>query len=548
VIDRMAQLNVITDRKAERTKKQKIKLEVQPSDNGCVNSRAPFFCDYVLNYLMADRSLGKTRDERKQMLRTGGLTIRTSIDLRYQAAADQAVQDAVNPTDPAIGGLAMVEPGTGAVKALAQSRPMGRDKALGQTFLNYVVPQEYGDSNGFQPGSTFKAFVLAQALAQGVPPDYSLSVPAQEFIPESQFGQPDCPYQSTTVWEPANYDGQGGTYDLYTGTQKSVNTFFANLEQITGLCKPYQLAKDMGIVLTNPDAERVPSFTLGVSDVSPLEMAEAYATFAARGEHCESRPVTAIEDLRGNLLKEYPERCQQVLSNPVADTVNDILKGVLEPGGFGQYITVDQEDAGKTGTTQDGKAVWFVGYTPNLATSAMIAGANSEGEPISLEGLTVGGDTIYSASGSGIAGPMWGQAMGVVQQWLDDALFTPPDLTALLGEAGVVPEVGGMSIATATRMVESAGFTAVVGPEVNSGYPEGTVAYTDPSGGESYFDGAPITLYISNGFVPPPPDNNGGGGGGGGGGRGDDDDGPGNGGGPGGGGPGGGGGGGRGDD
>ncbi len=168
-------------------------------------------------------------------------------------------------------------------------------------------------------------------------------------------------------------------------------------------------------------------------------MAEAYATFAARGEHCESRPVTAIEDLRGNLLKEYPERCQQVLSNPVADTVNDILKGVLEPGGFGQYITVDQEDAGKTGTTQDGKAVWFVGYTPNLATSAMIAGANSEGEPISLEGLTVGGDTIYSASGSGIAGPMWGQAMGVVQQWLDDALFTPPDLTALLGEAGVVP-------------------------------------------------------------------------------------------------------------
>jgi membrane peptidoglycan carboxypeptidase len=545
VIDRMAQLNVISDRKAEKTKDQKIKLELQPSDNGCVNSRAPFFCDYVLNYLMDDRSLGKSREDRKQMLRTGGLTIRTSIDLRYQAAADQAVRDNVNPTDPAIGGLAMIEPGTGAVKALAQSRPMGRDKALGQTFLNYVVPQEYGDSNGFQPGSTFKAFVLAQALAQGVPPDYSLTVPAQESIPESQFGQPDCPYQSTSVWDPANYDGRGGTYDLYSGTQKSVNTFFANLEQVTGLCKPYQLAKDMGIVLTNPARERVPAFTLGVSDVSPLEMAEAYATFAARGEHCESRPVTAIEDLRGNLLKEYPERCTQVLSNAVADTVNDILKGVLEPGGFGQYITTDQEDAGKTGTTQDGKAVWFVGYTPNLATAAMIAGANSEGEPISLEGLTVGGTTIYSASGSGIAGPMWGQAMNVVQQWLDDALFTPPDLTALLGEAGVVPTVGGMSIATATRMIESAGFTAVVGPEVSSGYPEGTVAFTDPGGGESYFDGAPVTLYISNGFVPPPNNNGGGGGDGNGGGGGGNGGGHGGGGGNGGGG--GGGGGGRGD-
>ncbi len=263
VLDRMAQLNVISEKKAEKTKRTKIDLDLQPSDNGCVNSRAPFFCDYVVNYLMKDPSLGKSREARKQMLRTGGLTIRTTIDLRYQDAADQAVRDNVNPTDSAIGGLAMVEPGTGEVKALAQSRPMGGNKELGQTFLNYVVPQEYGDSNGFQPGSTFKVFVLAQALAQGVPPDYSLSVPAQEFIPESEFGQEDCPYQSTGVWDPVNFDASGGTYDLYSGTQNSVNTFFANLELITGLCKPYELAKDMGIVLTNPSGERVPSFTLG---------------------------------------------------------------------------------------------------------------------------------------------------------------------------------------------------------------------------------------------------------------------------------------------
>ena len=449
VLGRMAQLSVITDKQAEKTKKKKLGLDPQPTDNGCVNSRAPFFCDYVLNYLMADPSLGKTRDERKQLLRTGGLTIRTTIDLRFQQAADTAVAAAVNPTDQAIGGLAMVEPGTGDVKALAQSRPMGTNKELGQTFLNYVVPQEYGDSNGFQPGSTFKAFVLAQALIDGVPPDYSLTVPAQENIPSSQFGKPDCPYQSTEIWDPANFDGEGGTYDLYSGTQNSVNTFFANLELVTGLCKPYRLAKEMGIVLTNPDGERVPSFTLGVSDVSPLEMAEAYATFAARGEHCDSRPVTAIEDMQGNMLKEYPSTCTQVMENVVADTVNDILKGVLEPGGFGQNITISQEDAGKTGTTQEGKAVWFVGYTPNLATASMIAGANSEGQPIPLAGLTVGGEPLYDPSGSGTAGPMWGQAMGVVQQWLDDATFTRPDKGALLDAGGTVPSVGGLSINTA---------------------------------------------------------------------------------------------------
>lgn len=518
VLDRMAQLNVITDKQAEKTSKMKLGIDPQPTDNGCVNSRAPFFCDYVINYLMADPSLGKTRDERKQLLRTGGLTIQTTIDLRFQQAADAAVQGRVDPTDQAIGGMAMVEPGTGAVKALAQSRPMGANKEIGQTFLNYVVPQEYGDSNGFQPGSTFKAFVLAQALMDGVPPNYSLTVPAQDFIPESQFGKPDCPYLSTGTWDPSNFDGRGGTYDLYSGTQNSVNTFFAALEQVTGLCKPYELAKDMGIKLTNPDSERVPSFTLGVSDVSPLEMAEAYATFAARGEHCESRPVTAIEDNQGNLLKEYPDRCNQVMENAVADTVNDILRGVLDPGGFGQNITIAQPDAGKTGTTQDGKAVWFVGYTPNLATASMLAGANSEGEPIPLSGVTVGGAPLYDVSGSGTAGPMWGQAMGTVAQWLDDVDFVRPDRAALLDQGGQVPSVDGLSIKTATRIIEDAGFTAVIGPEANSSYPEGTVAFTDPGTGEQYFDGAPVTLYISNGYVPPPPSSNGGSGNGGGGG------------------------------
>ena len=554
VLDRMAQLNVISQRKAEKVKEQGLGLDVQPSDNGCVNSRAPFFCDFVISYLMDDKSLGRTREQRKQLLRTGGLTIRTTIDLRFQDAADKAVRENVFPTDPAIGGLAMVEPGTGDVKALAQSRPMGPNKKKGETFLNYVVPQEYGDSNGFQPGSTFKAFVLAQALKQGVPPNYKLTVPAQEFIPASQYGKPGCPYQSAEIWDPRNYDGRGGSFDLYTGTQLSVNTFYANLELITGLCGPYELAKQMGISLTNPERERVPSFTLGVSDVSPLEMAEAYATFAARGKHCTSRPVQAIEDAKGNLLKEYPTQCTQVLETAVADTVNDILKGVLAPGGFGAAITIPQDDAGKTGTTQDGKAVWFVGYTPNLAAAAMIAGANSEGQPIPLEGLTVGGEYVYSASGSGFAGPMWGAAMSTIAQWLEDETFMPPDTNALLGQAGTVPSVSGMSIATARQVLQDAGFTVVVGPEANSGYPEGTVAFTDPGSGATYYDGAPVTLYISNGYVPPPPSNGGGGGGrGGGGGNGGGDDrgggGPGGGGGAGGGGgPGGGGRGGGGDD
>ena len=154
VLDRMAQLGVLTEKKAERLKAIPLKktLEVKASPNGCQQSQAPFFCDYVVNWLLKDPVLGDTPKERRRTLNNGGLTIRTTIDLDMQKAADTSVASHVYPTDQAIGGLAMVEPGTGDVRALAQSRPMGKDKEAGQTYLNYVVPKEYGDANGFQAG------------------------------------------------------------------------------------------------------------------------------------------------------------------------------------------------------------------------------------------------------------------------------------------------------------------------------------------------------------------------------------------------------------
>ena len=110
--------------------------------NGCVNSSAPFFCDYVVNYLEQDPALGKTVDARKKLLYTGGLTIHTTIDLRDQRAADTSVRNHVFPTDQAIGALAMVEPGTGDVKAIAQSRPMGRDAKAGPDLPQLRRPAE----------------------------------------------------------------------------------------------------------------------------------------------------------------------------------------------------------------------------------------------------------------------------------------------------------------------------------------------------------------------------------------------------------------------
>jgi membrane peptidoglycan carboxypeptidase len=513
VLDRMAQLHVISQRRADRNKKAPLGLHPVQTPNGCVNSSAPFFCDYVVNYLEHDPALGKTAEARKKLLYTGGLTIHTTISLRDQQAADASVAKHVFPTNQAIGALAMVQPGTGDVKALAQSRPMGRDAKAGQTFLNYVVPQKYGDSAGFQPGSTFKAFVLAAAIQQGIPLSQKIASPMSMNIPMNQYRV--CGgrhFTSTDTW-PVHSSTISGTMDAYTGTQESVNTFFAQLELQTGLCAPYQLAKKMGITLTDPPTEMVPSFTLGVASVSPLELAGAYATFAARGLHCDARPVVSIDDSNGHQLKAYPTQCQQVLAAPVADAVNDVLRGVMSPTGFGANLILNQESAAKTGTNDNNMSVWFMGYTPNLATASMIAGANSQGHWITLNGQTIGGVFTDVAHGSTTAGPMWYDAMSKIQNWLPDATFTPPNGQDINGVQTTVPDVAGMAYNDAAQMLKQAGFEVADGGYRSSGYAVDTVAYTNPGGGAQVASGSTITIYRSNGTPYVPPQHHHGGGG-----------------------------------
>ncbi|HEU4512916.1 MAG TPA: transglycosylase domain-containing protein [Nocardioidaceae bacterium] len=507
VLDRMAELKVVSEREAEEAKARGLGLDLAPTRNGCVSAAAPFFCDYVREYLLQEPALGKTVKAREEALSTGGLTIKSTVDMRMQRAADRSVRKHVDPTDRAIGGLAMVEPGTGAVRALAQSRPMGTNKRKGETFLNYVVPEEYGDANGFQAGSTFKAFVLAAAIDQGVALRARIKAPPKVSIPVNQYRGCNGRLQSTERWEPGNSTGSG-TFNLYTGTQQSVNTFFARLELRTGLCQPYRLARQMGIDLDDPASQQVPSFTLGVANTNPLSMAEAYATFAARGLHCESRPVTEILGKDGSVVKTFPDQCDRVLRRPVADAVNDILRGVQEPGGFGHNagLALKQPSAGKTGTINRNMAVWFVGYTPNLAAASMIAGANREGHWVTLNGQVVGGSRIDRAAGSTNAGPMWGDAMKRIQRWLPDVNFQAPDPRVVRGKQVRVPDLAGLSQLEAIRKLRERGLVAVVGRKVDSALPRGAVAYTNPSAGSTVGSGMTVTLFRSDGtpYVPPP--------------------------------------------
>jgi membrane peptidoglycan carboxypeptidase len=432
VLQRMAGLGLVGERRARRVARSGLGLDVSPVRNGCLPSEAPFLCDYAVQYVLDDPALGATRQQRQRRLREGGLTIRTTFDLRYQRAAERAVAARTDPTDAAIGAVAMVEPGSGDVLALAQSRPMGGETATGETFVNHGVPPEYGGSQGFQAGSTFKTFVLAAAVEQGIALDTTYATPDTMSFDQADYancaGAPPYVGDFTVGNDAAPSDG---SENLYSGTRLSINTFYLRLAQETGICAPYDLARDLGVRLTAPEGadgvqpERVPIFPLGVADVSPLEMAEAYASFAARGLHCDARPVAEVQGADGDVLSTHPPSCQQVVAPTTADAVNDVLRGVLEPGGFASAAALGKPAAGKTGNNE-GLSVWVVGHTPAIATAAVIAGVGAEGSPALLQGSVVGGTVVGVPSASAYAAPLWGDAMRGVEDLLPDEDFAYP--------------------------------------------------------------------------------------------------------------------------
>ncbi|MGJ9423109.1 transglycosylase domain-containing protein [Aeromicrobium sp. CF3.5] len=440
----MAREGAISQDEAEELQTEDLALKIKEYPNGCVESVGAFSCDYIRRYLLKDEALGETEADRQQALERGGLTIKSTIDPDKQKAANEAVRTTVAAQDRALGLMAMVEPGTGQVLSLAQSRPMGRDEAKGQTFLNFTVPTAFGDSGGFPAGSTFKMFTAAAALKEGISPNEVISSPPDVTIPAGSYF--DCEGGGTDEFEVSN-STTSGAKNMYSGLSESVNTYFAKLEQRAGLCNVVRTAESMGITVPFPDEEsalnnQVPSFTLGVTDVSPLTMAAAYAVPASGGMYCEPQPVTEILDRDGEVLKTYERNCERVLPKEDAAQINDILRIVQETGFGAQNGTgLNVPSAAKTGTAQDNKAVSYAGYTPQVSTFSMIAGVKENGSPNSLAGVTINDRPLNFASvgGSSLAGPMWKKAMGAIQGSLDPAQFDPPPARRQAAAAAPAP-------------------------------------------------------------------------------------------------------------
>ena len=198
-----------------------------------------------------------------------------------------------------IGAIALIEPGTGEVKALAQSRALGKEP--GQTFLNYTVPKEYGKANGFQPGSTFKTFVLAAAINQGIPLNKTYNVRAAGVHPGERVRDLRRPLpELRTSWsfdELRLRPAHGQPLHRHPGLGEHLLRRAGDRDRPLRALQPRRAARRPARRARK--TEMVPSFTLGIPDTSPLELAEAYATFAARGKHCDALPVLKIEDNRG---------------------------------------------------------------------------------------------------------------------------------------------------------------------------------------------------------------------------------------------------------
>ena len=449
VLNRMAELNYITTDQARKAKAKKIKdyLDPKVQYNGCTTSFAPYFCDYAIRQVKKLKALGETAEQRDAAWRAGGYRVYTTLDVKAQKAATKAVMAAIPPKDPSNKALAvaMVTPGTGDVRALTQNTKWGVEQKPGVTTYNYAVNTADGGGSGAAAGSTFKIFTLAAALEKGISPFKVINAPAtKEFT-----GFTDCKgnllgQAGVAPWKVSN-STSSGNFDMIRGAAYSVNTFFVELEKQAGLCQTIDVAKRMGVThATGEPLDHVfdggrtafgASFTLSSAEVSPLTMANAYATVSAHGVYCEPRVITKILDRSGKSLTVPAPKCNQAISRNVADGVAAILTNVVDgnvPGRTGAAMSLGRDTTGKTGTINDHAAVWFAGSTPDLGTAVMLYDPRG-GYKHPLTNLTINGRYYPQVFGSSIPGPVWKQSMlGALQG-------SPPVAMDLQDEWGLRP-------------------------------------------------------------------------------------------------------------
>jgi penicillin-binding protein 1A len=463
-------------------------------------ARFPYFTEEVKRRLLSDPALGATATDRYNALFRGGLRIHTTIDPLVQEAAEAAVGSVVGSETPAAA-LVALDPRTGHVLAV-----VGGDGFYDAT--NPIAQFNLATQGRRQTGSAFKPFVLAAALEQGFALD-SVIEGGRDVVISTDSGP----------WLVENYNG--ATFPdlpLLEATVFSVNVIYAQLVDAVGPAAVATLAQAAGIT---EDLEPYHSVALGAQEVSVLDMTSAYGTFAADGVHVDPVLITSIETHDGINVWEATPNVTQVLERDVARQVTAALAEVVQRG-TGQQARIGRPIAGKTGTSQEHRDAWFVGYTPEMVAGVWVGfpeGLVSMEHPATPYNITGGSwpALIWSRfAAAALGGVPYGQiattdADGMVAVEIDTStgfvagplcprqhvqrvrlpadsaptvicpIHNPTGLVDI--NSGTVPDVIGRSLGDAVVVLEEAGFSVTITWDKPGPLAPGTVYGQDPSPG-----------------------------------------------------------------
>ena len=353
------------------------------SSEGCsgAESSKAYFCDYVLSQFLEDPTFGATRIERERLLKTQGITIRTTLDSAKQDAAYASLTNAI-PVGDASGlndALVSLDPRTGKVLAMAQNTTYGIE--AGETMSNYSA-----DGN-FQVGSTFKVFILLQWFKEGHSA-YETVGSANTFYPNGAFKCDGRPI-TTEGYQVNDLAGKTGTMNVVRATGQSVNQAFVNMASRVDFCSIFETAYDMGITEDGEVPSPFPANILGSVSGSPLQMASVFATIANSGQQCKPQSIESVTDRDENVLKEFAADCKEVISPELANKTAALLTASA-----GQYYTSTRLGDGrpfaaKSGTTDGHANTWLTGFTPSLATAAWVGHGDNSSQEVS--GVVING-------------------------------------------------------------------------------------------------------------------------------------------------------------
>ncbi|MFD5466697.1 transglycosylase domain-containing protein [Kitasatospora sp. NPDC127059] len=454
-----------------------------PQPNPGLSGQSGYLVDAATQYLTSNNVISETE------LAKGGYTIKLSIDPSRQQALQDSVQaqlhDTLNPDKrkkdaAAQAGAASVDPKTGAVVALYG----------GVDYVKHYV--DNATRRDYQAGSTFKAIALAAAFENNAKTQDGRTITPRT-VYDGTSGRKVRGGKGTPYAPPNEGDKSYGQITLQQAIDWSVNSAFAQLAQDTGL----QKVKDTGIALglpgSTPGLDPVPSIPLGAATPSVLDMAGVYATLDNGGKQITPWLVQSV-DQAGEAVQLPAHKTTQAISTDTANRVTSMLQGVVsDPGGTGfRAQALGRPVAGKTGTTDDQKSVWFVGYTPELVTSVALFGQDpGTGAQVSLSG--VGG--INGAAGGQFPAQIWTSYMKAALKGQPVSDFPTPadggdsgatDLPTAPSTPSGTPSTGSATPSTGTGTGTGQGDTSGAGSSGGSGSGSGsgggTGPTTDPTG------------------------------------------------------------------